>query len=124
MPCPWSWGRAGVCPRVWTDTGRAFLLLPSGDKRSVVQGAWCGALGGDLHWDCVLRRPQDWGPLSLNLCFLPNTVSTVIVPMLQQRKDRLRGHPSFCMLSAVFLLFPFLRPGALPFPFLYARLWN
>lgn len=61
MPCPWSWGRAGVCPRVWTDTGRAFLLLPSGDKRSVVQGAWCGALGGDLHWDCVLRRPQDWG---------------------------------------------------------------
>lgn len=43
----------------------------------------------------------------------------VIFPMLQQRKDRLRGHPSFCTLPVVFLLFPFLRPGALPFSFLY-----
>ena len=38
----------GVCPRVRTDSGRAFLLLPLGEKSqvpSVVRGAWCRERG-------------------------------------------------------------------------------
>lgn len=36
-PAAGPWGRAGVCTRERTDTGWAFLLLPSGDTRGVVR---------------------------------------------------------------------------------------